>query len=123
MGPRYTIHEDEVSKIQLVGRVVSPLITSDMGAQNILLSSGVYESGRSLPPHKHDQEEEALYVISGHGEIKIGDLVESLRPGSAVYIPPGIKHYLTVNSDEPMRLIFIFSPPAYPGSYPEDSPE
>jgi len=113
----YARHEDAAEEIVLEGRVVRPLVTQELGARNLLLSTGVYEAGRSIPYHKHQDEEEAIYVISGTGEIAIGDRIEPLKPGSAAFIPPGVEHQLRVRSGESMRLVFVFSPPTYPGSY------
>lgn len=121
MGDSYAIHEDDVGKVELVGRVVRPLITNDLGARNLLLSTGIYEQGRTIPSHRHEREEEAIYVVAGTGEIAIGDKVEQLRPGSAAYIPPGVEHQLSIHPDVPMKLVFVFSPPAYPGSYEVES--
>jgi len=121
MDDSYAIHEDDVEKVELVGRVVSPLVTNNLGARNLLLSAGIYERGQTIPSHKHEKEEEAIYVIAGIGEIAIGDKVEQLRPGSAAYIPPGVEHQLSVHRDTPMKLVFVFSPPVYPGSYEVES--
>jgi mannose-6-phosphate isomerase-like protein (cupin superfamily) len=85
----------------------------------MLLARGVYEAGRQIPAHEHERAEEVLYILSGHGEIHIGDRVEPVKPGTAVFIPPGESHFLHILSEEPMELIFVFSPPVIPGTYAE----
>lgn len=116
MQRKLSVHEDEIRDIELEGRSVKQLIDSDIGARNMLLGSGLYESGRQMPFHQHDDAEEVFYVISGYGEIRIGDQKEPLRPGSAVYIPPNTKHSILVGADAPMKIVFVFSPPQIPGS-------
>jgi len=119
MSAKFTIHEEDAPETRLSGRVVKPLITREIGAANMSLSTGVYEAGRSMPAHKHEVAEELLYVLSGYGEVHIDDHVEPIRPGSAVYLPPGSMHHLNILSEEPMKIVFVFSPSIVPGSYSE----
>jgi mannose-6-phosphate isomerase-like protein (cupin superfamily) len=46
-------------------------------------------------PDVHPTEEEMIYVTAGHGRLVAADVTVELRPGVAVYIPPGV-HYATV---------------------------
>ena len=73
--------------------------------------------------HQHDDAEEIIYVISGYGEIQIGSQKEQIIPGSAIYIPPSMKHSVIVKSNIPMKILFVFSPPQVPGAATETHPE
>jgi mannose-6-phosphate isomerase-like protein (cupin superfamily) len=42
--------------------------------------------------HKHDNEDEFFYVVSGHFLIDLEDRVIDLMPGKAVVIPKGVMH-------------------------------
>ena len=42
--------------------------------------------------HKHDNEDEFFYVVSGHFLIDLEDRVIDLTPGNAVVIPKGVMH-------------------------------
>lgn len=42
--------------------------------------------------HKHDQEDELFYVISGVLEIELRDQTLVLNPGEFVIIPRGVEH-------------------------------
>jgi mannose-6-phosphate isomerase-like protein (cupin superfamily) len=42
--------------------------------------------------HKHDNEDEFFYVVSGHLLIDLEDRVIDLTPGKAVVIPKGVMH-------------------------------
>jgi mannose-6-phosphate isomerase-like protein (cupin superfamily) len=42
--------------------------------------------------HKHDDEDEFFYVVSGHFLIDLEDRVIDLSPGKAVVIPKGVRH-------------------------------
>jgi len=56
-------------------------------------------------PQVHD-DQEALYVISGEGEVMVGDDVVSVRPGSAVYVPPQTRHATRRTTAAPVRLVY-----------------
>ncbi|MGA8426650.1 MAG: cupin domain-containing protein, partial [Candidatus Dormiibacterota bacterium] len=65
----------------------------------------------------HPAEEEMIYVLSGRGRIITDAMVVDLRPGLAVYIPPGVHHATAADNGEPLHLLTAFSPPVTPGSY------
>ena len=44
--------------------------------------------------HKHPQMEQAYYIISGSGEVLVGEDRFSVRPGDAVYLPADIYHQM-----------------------------
>ena len=54
---------------------------------------------------EHD-DQEALFILSGEGEIKIGDEVHVARPGTALYVPPHTPHAARRTGDAPLRLIY-----------------
>ena len=59
----------------------------------------------------HDQESEEVYfVISGRGEMCIGDERRELRDGQAVLIPPGSFHQITNIGDEPLTMLYCYGP-------------
>ncbi|MDP6038089.1 MAG: cupin domain-containing protein [Candidatus Latescibacteria bacterium] len=54
---------------------------------------------------EHD-DQEALFVLSGEGEIQIGDAVYPARPGAAFYIPAHTPHAARRTGEAPLRLIY-----------------
>jgi len=59
----------------------------------------------------HDQESEEVYfVISGRGEMCIGDERRELRDGQAVNIPPGSFHQITNIGDAPLTMLYCYGP-------------
>jgi quercetin dioxygenase-like cupin family protein len=76
-----------------------------------------FPPGSDPDQHHHENEEEIIYVVSGHGESRVGDAVYALAPGVALFTEPGIPHGIKVTGDEPLVLVSVFSPPVKPGSY------
>jgi len=48
----------------------------------------------------HNDEEEVYVVLSGEGEVRIGDTVQKTKPGTVMYIPRDAEHISTGISEE-----------------------
>lgn len=57
------------------------------------------------PPQVHD-DQEAVYVISGVGEITVNGKILPISPGSAVSIPPEAAHATRKTGDAPVKLVY-----------------
>ena len=53
----------------------------------------------------HD-DQEALYVVSGEGELRLKDQIVVLKPGTAVYVPPGTPHGGRRTTKEPVVVVY-----------------
>jgi len=51
----------------------------------------IYPTG-STTGHSHDDMEEVYYIISGEGEMVVGEDRYPIRAGDALYVPPGEFH-------------------------------
>ena len=110
--------EKNIEGLELPGRVWKKMIGPDNGdCNNMILGVVTFPPGSDPGTHKHEKEEEIIYVISGHGETRVGNSVYPLSPGVAVFTEPGIEHGVKTLGDEPLVMISVFSPPVKPGSY------
>jgi transcriptional regulator with XRE-family HTH domain len=71
-------------------------------------------------PHKKHPEFEKLectvagYILSGQLTLEIkGEEKKLLRPGDAFNIPPGVEHRGYASTDEPVRVITVYTPEIY----------
>lgn len=113
----YAVHENDVEVKALLGRDVLELLAAKSGCKNICMGVSFFAPHAHAPGHIHKEEEEVVYIVAGHGRIHIGDSFEELRPGTAVYIPVGMEHSVENTGDEPIKLVFAFSPPVISGTY------
>jgi mannose-6-phosphate isomerase-like protein (cupin superfamily) len=61
----------------------------------------------------YDRQEEIYFVVEGTGVLHYEDQVQGLRTHDFTYLPPGVKHSLSNNSDQPVRaLVMGFKVPA-----------
>lgn len=48
--------------------------------------------GETNQIHNHPKEEQLYIVLSGSGEIQVGDEKTEVKPGDVIYLPPNITH-------------------------------
>ncbi len=63
-----------------------------------------------VPEHRHPISAEILFVEQGSGIMRLGDRSVRVRPGVALYVPPGVLHSYRGDGGEPLRAIQVYSP-------------
>lgn len=61
--------------------------------------------GCATVPHHHAVTEEIYYILSGTGDMTLGDESRPVSPGDAIAIPPGMRH--TIRNTGPAELVFL----------------
>lgn len=82
-----------------------------LGTTKIWLGMSKIDPGSCSNPHTHSDQEEIFYVVSGHGQIRVGTEVADVGPGSCVFAPTGQEHQLINNHDETLNILAAASPP------------
>ena len=73
----------------------------------------------TIPPrfetglHVHRVQEETFYLIEGTCVWHVGQRVIEARPGTFVFIPPGVPHNITNPYAETARVLMTVSPPGH----------
>jgi mannose-6-phosphate isomerase-like protein (cupin superfamily) len=105
------IHEDKVARSEYPDRWSKDLISAECGATGgFNLGVAVYTSETFGPLQVHD-DQEAVYVISGIGEMRLGEEIFPVRPGSAAYIPRGTPHATRRTTLEPVKVVYTHGKP------------
>jgi len=65
--------------------------------------------GGQVPWHNQEQEE-VYFVVTGTGEMCLGEEKMTLTAGQAVYIPIGVFHQLTNIGDDILNFIYCYGP-------------
>jgi mannose-6-phosphate isomerase-like protein (cupin superfamily) len=55
----------------------------------------------------YDRQEEIYFVVEGGGVLHYEDQTQALRKHDFTYLPPGVKHSLSNNSNEPVRVLVM----------------
>jgi quercetin dioxygenase-like cupin family protein len=120
---KHTVHESEVEFVKLTGRdhkmIVGP--NKAMEARNMAFGVADCPPNAHAPAHVHPKEEEIIYVMSGKGEIYFDGIPEPVEPGTVAYAPVGVEHSINNQSDEVLKIVYVFSPPVAQGSYEKKS--
>lgn len=80
-----------------------------ISSRSITLGVSLYQPGQRMDPHKHDREEEIIYIISGRGEYIVAGESFQVEPDTVVYIPPGEEHEFINSGDEMVKQIWVMA--------------
>jgi mannose-6-phosphate isomerase-like protein (cupin superfamily) len=67
----------------------------------------------TLDPHGgcqtavYERQEEIYFVVDGGGTLHYEDQVQPLRKHDFTYLPPGVKHSLSNNTEQPLRVLVM----------------
>ena len=66
----------------------------------------IYPTG-STTGHSHDDMEEVYYIISGEGEMVVGEDRYPIKQGDALYVPPGEFHTTFQKGNLPLTVVWV----------------
>jgi mannose-6-phosphate isomerase-like protein (cupin superfamily) len=109
----YVVDAASVEGVKKIPSRTSKLLLSEssVGAKGFSMGQNVTDVGSRIPEHAHEDVEEGMYLISGRGRLITDEGEQDLRPGMAIYMPPGVRHSIVNTGDEPMKLVWVYSPP------------
>lgn len=55
----------------------------------------------------YDRQEEIYFVVEGRGLLHYEDQLQGLRKHDFTYLPPGVKHSISNNADQPLRVMVM----------------
>jgi len=100
-------HVDDAEATTYPDRRSADLIGTDAIPTAAGFNVGVawYTAEEFGEPQVH-ADQEAVFVVSGEGELRVGDDVVALTPGTAVYVPPGTAHGGRRTADQPVFVVY-----------------
>lgn len=82
-----------------------------VGADQLEVLLGVIEKGKGALPHAHPGIEQVCYMLEGRARAEVAGETCDLGPGDCCFFPANEQHTFTVVSDEPVKVLVIYSPP------------
>lgn len=101
---------DEGAAVALLGERLTVKIAASATAGAYSLLEDRVAPGGGPPPHVHEHEDEAFFVLDGALEVMCGDEKFQVDPGGLAYLPRKIPHRFSVVGDTPARFLTLFSP-------------
>lgn len=93
-------------------RVLKHLIAPwTVGSKNLWVGLTIIERDSSSNPHSHRNLEEAFFVLSGRGQVKVDTEVIDVEPGTCIYVPINSRHQLINKGNKKLRVLACTSPP------------
>jgi mannose-6-phosphate isomerase-like protein (cupin superfamily) len=81
------------------------------GLEGLAVGMTILPPGSSSSFHSHDVECETWIIVSGTGEVRLGDEREAVGPESVIFTPRHVKHQIINTGQEPLRMFWIYTPP------------
>jgi quercetin dioxygenase-like cupin family protein len=106
----YGLESGDGDSIDMLGTHQVVLAGRGTGASFTFLSADM-PAGSAPPPHVHDDEDEAFYVLEGRLRVRCGTDEWLLAPGGFAYLPRGVIHQPIVEGTEPARALIVTSRP------------
>jgi quercetin dioxygenase-like cupin family protein len=112
---RYFIKEQAVtpySPKNHTGTVNRRLIGPEtVNAKQLEVVLGTVEKSHGALPHSHPGIEQVCYMLAGRAVAEVDGQKCELGPGDSCFFPADMPHIFTAVSDEPVRVLIIYSPP------------
>ncbi len=83
---------------------------SPIQCQNFSMGYVVLEPNGGQVPWHNQEQEEVYFIVSGEGEMCLGEERQAVKAGQCAYIPPTVFHQLTNTGSEPMVMIYCYGP-------------
>jgi quercetin dioxygenase-like cupin family protein len=107
MSPQHharLLHQGEIEGHAFDGGVMQSLVDPSLGAQHLITYRLTIPSDTTAG-HVHPGAEEAVYVLEGVGEIRVGVVTHAIRSGQAAFVPNLVKHRYVNTGDGPLILL------------------
>lgn len=103
-APRSAIEGDGAS-----GVTGMPLLDLEEGTGQFDFRAVRIEAGGVSADHSHPWEQ-ANYILSGRGRVRLGDEEHEIAADDFVYVPPDVRHVFTNEGDDDLLLLAARGP-------------
>jgi len=78
-----------------------------VGTKRLKVIRQTYQPGGTHVPHHHPTTEQAYYIVSGKGRVRVADEVFEVGPNTMIYLPPKVEHEMLALGDKPLVNLLI----------------
>ena len=89
-------------------RMIGP---KECGCETVEVLLGTISKSHGADPHSHPGIDQVCYMLEGRAVAEVGGQRAELGPGDACFFPAGVPHTFTAVSEEPVKVIVIYTPP------------
>ncbi|MHB0885778.1 MAG: cupin domain-containing protein [Bacillota bacterium] len=110
-GIPYIAHESEAPLVPFGAQMMQVVMDPEAGGSSRLtIGRSHWPAGGSGPLHAHEGWEEMFYVLSGEGQLQVGEERYALRPGMVVGVPERVPHCVAWVGEKGLEMVFLLAP-------------
>ena len=109
----YMRRQDEGGTLWFLGNLVTLKATGADTRGRLTVAEFVNPAGFAPPLHRHLEEDEMFYLLSGTAEFRCDGQAFQAGAGDFVLLPVGLPHTFLVGTDEPLRALQITTPSGF----------
>lgn len=118
-APGYVLAKDAGQAIWTMGEHMVLKATGALTGNAFTVLEDLVAPGGEPPPHVHEREDEAYYLLEGAMDVTIGDQTFQATAGTFVFLPRRILHHWKVVGTGPVRFLVFFTPAGVEGFFLE----
>ncbi|HEY8491301.1 MAG TPA: quercetin 2,3-dioxygenase [Dehalococcoidia bacterium] len=111
-GP-YALQQDEGEAIWFLGTLMTVKAGGAETGDAFTLLDQVLPPGFAPPPHRHQVEDEAFYLLEGAMTVTCDGRAWELAPGGFIFLPRGLVHGFQVSGRTPTRVLQLTLPAGF----------
>ncbi|BCX04982.1 MAG: hypothetical protein KatS3mg053_2920 [Candidatus Roseilinea sp.] len=117
--PGYALAKADGQAIWTMGECITFKATRALTGNAFTLIEDVVAPGGEPPPHFHENEDEAYYILEGEMNVTVGEETFHAAPGTFVFLPRGIPHHWKIVGSNLVRFLAWFVPGGVEGFFLE----
>jgi len=86
----------------------TPLVSSDLGSQELTTGVTVLQPNAEIRPHSHNCDE-SVCVLEGQVTFEADGQRHPLSSFDSTFVPEGVSHRFLNESDRPARILWIYA--------------
>ncbi|MFE1956277.1 cupin domain-containing protein [Streptomyces sp. NPDC059524] len=109
----YLLGSTEGEALWFLGNLVTLKASGAQTRGRLTVAEFLNPAGFAPPLHRHLEEDEMFYVLSGTARFLCDGQELEARPGDFVLLPVGVPHTFVVGAQEPLRCLQITTPSGF----------
>ncbi|AEA22646.1 MULTISPECIES: cupin domain-containing protein [Pseudonocardia] len=112
-APPYVLRADEGEALWFLGNLATIKAGADQTRGALTVAEFLNPPGFAPPLHRHLQEDEAFYILSGYARFHCGADEFEAGPGDFVLLPVDRPHTFVVGPDVSLRALQLTTPAGF----------
>ncbi|MGW2343352.1 cupin domain-containing protein [Streptomyces sp. NPDC001661] len=109
----YVLTSDEGQALWFLGNLVTVKAAGAQTRGRVTVAEFLNPAGFAPPLHRHVEEDEMFYVLSGTARFLCDGEELAAGAGDFVLLPVGLPHTFVVGAEEPLRCLQITTPSGF----------